>query len=72
MKNYYHPTPKKWRQIGDAIMLGCTTLSVFIPTSPLGDHGKMWAMFMLNIVGVVGKVFTNFFKEEDVDPQPKQ
>lgn len=67
MQNYYKPTPKKWRKIGDAILLGCTSLSAFVMGSPLTDNGKAWATFILNVIGVAGKVVTNFFKEDEAE-----
>ena len=65
INNYYKPTPKKWRKIGDAILFLSASISAFIPTSPLDDGSKLWAMFGLNIFGIIGKTATNFFKEED-------
>jgi len=61
MKSYWAPTPKKVRKIGDSL------LGIFSITS-------MSSMFMDNktlaiislIVGVIGKVLTNFFSEEPV------
>lgn len=64
-KRYWSPTPKKWRAAGDSIMIGCTGISAMITGSPLSDNTKMWTMFVLNVVGVLGKVITNFFKEGD-------
>jgi hypothetical protein len=65
INNYYKPTPKKWRKIGDAILFLSASISAFIPTSPLDEGSKLWAMFGLNIFGIIGKTATNFFKEED-------
>ena len=65
INNYYKPTPKKWRKIGDAILFLSASISAFIPTSPLDEGIKLWAMFALNIFGIIGKTATNFFKEND-------
>lgn len=65
MKNYYQPTPKKWRKIGDAILLISATLSTLMMGSPLSDKTIAITVWILSVVGVVGKVITNFFKEED-------
>ena len=65
MKTYYQPTPKKYRKIGDAILIGCASLSALVMGSPLTDNGKAWTTFILNVVGVAGKVISNFAKEED-------
>lgn len=68
MKNYYKPTPKKWRKIGDAILLGTASLSALMMGAPLSESAKTLTIFLLNVIGVVGKVITNFFKEDE----PKQ
>lgn len=65
MKNYYQPTPKKWRKIGDAILLITATLSTLMMTAPFSDKTIAITVWILSVVGVVGKVITNFFKEED-------
>lgn len=65
INNYYKPTPKKWIKIGDAILFISASISAFIPTSPLDEGSKLWAMFALNIFGIIGKTATNFFKEND-------
>ena len=61
MKSYWAPTPKKVRKIGD------TLLGVFSITSmsSMFMDDKNLAIISL-IVGVVGKVLTNFFSEEPV------
>lgn len=61
MRSYWAPTPKKARKIGDAL------LGVFSVTS-------MSSMIMENrqlaitslVIGVVGKILSNFFAEEPV------
>ena len=62
---YKQPTPAKWRKIGDAILLGTTSLSGMIMGLPLTDHQQLWTIFILNGVGVFGKIITNFFKEDE-------
>jgi len=67
VKSYWAPTPNKMRKIGDSL------LGVFSITS-------MSSMFLDNkslaitslIIGVVGKVLTNFFAEESVYVQEKE
>ena len=68
LANYYHPTPKHLRKIGDAILFGSTSLSGMVMGAPFAENYKMYAMFGLNVLGVLGKVITNMFKEEDVTP----
>jgi hypothetical protein len=71
MSNYYKPTPKKWRKIGDAILATAT----FVTAGGLIEYEKLKEIFtpeQLKIMigcafalGVAGKFLTNFFKEED-------
>lgn len=70
MKNYYAPTPKKWRKIGDAIL----AVGTFVTAGGLiafEELEKIYTPKELKIIigislvlGVVGKFLTNFFKEE--------
>jgi hypothetical protein len=64
MNNFYKPTPVKWRKLGDTILLGCTSFSGLLMTAPLSDNHKAWAILGLNAIGVLGKMITNFFKED--------
>jgi hypothetical protein len=59
LKNYYKPTPKKWRKIGDAL-LGVSMLSV--PSELAGYSAIAISLFVL---GVVGKFLTNFFSDDN-------
>lgn len=71
VSNYYHPTPKAWRKVGDTILLGCTSLSAMMMGAPLSATQKTWVIFGLNVLGVVGKMITNLFKEPaDVAENP--
>ena len=59
-KGYWSPTPKLFRQIGD------TLFTVFGGTGVIegfaGD-GTMASVFFL--IAMVGKILTNFFKEDN-------
>ena len=57
-RNYYSPTPKKWRKIGDAL-LGVSAMGV-----PAVLMSYTWIGVTLFIIGIVGKFLTNFFSEE--------
>lgn len=71
LSNYYKPTPKKWRKIGDAILATGT----FITAGSLIEYDKMKEIFSAHevkiiiacafVMGVAGKFLTNFFKDED-------
>lgn len=73
IKNYYKPTPKKWRQIGDSIL----AVGVFVTSGGLLAFDTLSTIFSpkeLKIIigcalicGVVGKFLTNFFKEDSKD-----
>lgn len=56
LNNYYSPTPKKWRQLGDALLGVSTTITGF----SLYNEMKEVALAAL-IIGVIGKFLTNFF-----------
>jgi S-adenosylmethionine:tRNA-ribosyltransferase-isomerase (queuine synthetase) len=70
MKNYYKPTPKKWRRIGDTIL----AVGTAITAGALIEFEKLEKIFSakeLKIIiavafglAVAGKFLTNFFKEE--------
>lgn len=61
MKSYWAPTPNKMRKIGDALL---GVFSITSMSSMIIDN-KTMAIVSL-IIGVVGKVLTNFFSEEPV------
>ena len=60
-QNYWHPTPKKWRKLGDALLAVSTAITGFA----MYENAK-WVALTALITGVVGKFLTNFFTEEDV------
>ena len=59
LKNYYKPTPKKWRKLGDAL-LGVSLMAV---PAELGGYG--WLAICIFMCGVIGKFLTNFFADEN-------
>jgi hypothetical protein len=58
LKNYFAPTPKRFRVIGDSI----AAASLFIAGLNL-NHPKL--MLIIGICGGIGKFITNFFTDED-------
>lgn len=60
LKKYYKPTPKKWRQLGDALLGVSTTITGF---AIIEDY--KWIAFSALILGVIGKFLTNFFSEDE-------
>jgi hypothetical protein len=67
MKSYWAPTPKKIRRIGD------TLLGVFSITSMSSMIYDVKGLALATLImGVVGKILTNFFGEEPVYVQEGQ
>jgi uncharacterized PurR-regulated membrane protein YhhQ (DUF165 family) len=72
INNYWKPTPKKWRKIGDAILATGT----FVTAGALLEYDKMKEIFtpkevkviivLAFVLGVAGKFITNFFKDEEI------
>lgn len=58
-RNYWKPTPKKWRKIGDSL-LAISTIGV---PAVLMNH--QWIGISLFVVGVIGKFLTNLFAENN-------
>lgn len=56
-KNYFAPTPKRLRVLGDSI----AAASLFVAGLNI-DHPKL--MLACGIAGAVGKFVTNFFTDE--------
>lgn len=73
IKNYYKPTPKKWRKVGDAIL----AVSVAVTSGGLLAFDTLSQIFTakeLKIIigcafalGVIGKFLTNFFKDDQTE-----
>lgn len=71
ISNYYKPTPKKWRKIGDAIL----AVGVFVTSGGLLAFDTLSQIFtpkelkviigIALILGVLGKFITNLFKEDE-------
>lgn len=61
MRSYWAPTPKKARKIGDALL---GVFSVTSMSTMIMDNKKLSIASL--IIGVVGKVLSNFFSEEPV------
>ena len=67
MCNYWKPTPKKWRKMGDALLAVASILSIgglwqFDNLKDVFTSNELKVMIVLSIVlGVIGKFLTNFF-----------
>lgn len=60
LKNYFAPTPKRLRVLGDSI----AAASLFVAGLNI-EHPKL--MLACGIAGAVGKFVTNFFTDEAGD-----
>jgi hypothetical protein len=58
LKNYWKPTPIKWRKLGDALL----AISTFVASFTLYQD-KPWIGVVALITGVIGKFLTNFFSK---------
>jgi len=71
MKNYWKPTPKKWRKLGDSLLAVATVLSIggiwqFDNLKDIFTQTELKGLIISSIsLGVVGKFLTNFFKEDN-------
>lgn len=61
LKNYYKPTPTKWRKLGDALLAVSVTITGFAMY-----NNVQWVALTALITGVIGKFLTNFFKDDDI------
>jgi hypothetical protein len=66
LQQYWTPTPVKARKIGDAFLILSASLSGAVMGLPLPDNHKLWINFILTLVGVIGKIITNFAAEEPI------
>lgn len=75
MKYYWKPTPKKWRKLGDALLAVATVIAIggiwqYDSLKEIFTSQELKIMIVSSIVfGVVGKFLTNFFKDDDKEPQ---
>jgi len=71
LKNYYKPTPAKFRKLGDALLATGTAVTAGL----LMEFDKLEQVFTAREVriimvialsfGVIGKILTNFFTEKE-------
>lgn len=70
LKNYYQPTPAKWRKIGDSLLYACgaigaTGLFAFDELKQIFSETELkWIIGVALVVGFISKFITNFFKED--------
>lgn len=62
IKNYFKPTPKRLRVLGDTLL----GISTFITGLSISENIK-WLAYGSLIIGVCGKFLTNFFTDIEAD-----
>jgi hypothetical protein len=73
--NYWKPTPKRWRRIGDSMLAVASVLAIgglwqFDNLKDIFTTVEIKGMIVTSIVlGVVGKFLTNFFKEDTLEKE---
>ncbi len=55
LTNYYKPTPKKWRKIGDAFLIVGMSITTFVIFAD-----SKWIASISLICTILGKLITNF------------
>ncbi len=67
---YWKPTPKRWRKIGDGLLAAASVLAIggiwqFESLKDIFTPTELKVLIIASIgLGVVGKFLTNFFKED--------
>lgn len=56
--NYWAPTPRKWRKIGDALLGASATLTTYAIANDIE-----WLALTSLFIGVAGKFLTNIFSK---------
>ena len=64
-KGYWKVTPLKIRKLGDALL---GIFSIASVSSTITDHKELAVVSL--IIGIVGKVLSNFFAEEPAPQEP--
>lgn len=73
MENYWKPTPKKWRKLGDSLLAVATVIAIggiwqWDTLKDLFSVTELRGMIGTSIaLGVIGKFLTNFFKEDNTE-----
>jgi len=61
LSDYYKPTPKNFRKLGDALL----GIALFTSTTSIAMDNK-WVSISSVVIGIIGKFLTNFFTEERI------
>lgn len=72
LKNFYLPTPKRIRIIGDSILGFTVALQPMTLGLPLSATEHVWVSFAIAFAGLVGKFITNLFTDEEAQMTPRE
>jgi hypothetical protein len=70
IKDYWNPTPKKWRKLGDSLLAVATLIAVgglwqFDNLRDIFSQSELKVLIITSLIsGVVGKFLTNFFNDD--------
>lgn len=65
-KNFYAPTPKRFRQLGDFFLVMIPVIQGGLIAAPdMSDSSKYWVGFIATIVLTAAKFATNLAKEDE-------
>ena len=76
-KNYWHPTPKKLRALGDALLGTFSGITIAVLLDALNEQdkslrtAKVGAAITSILLGTLGKYLTNCYKEGEEDEDGK-
>jgi hypothetical protein len=59
-KNYWAPTPQKWRKFGDALLGVGLAMTTYTIAGGLDQIIQLTSLFLT----IIGKFLTNFFTED--------
>ena len=62
--NWNRSTPKKYRNLGDALLVLGSGLNGIILSLPIDSEIKVWIIAITSIISTIGKFLTKLFTEE--------
>ena len=68
--NWNKPTPKVWRNIGDAILILGMGLTAMFTALPISDEAKLWIIPMIGFLSPLSKMLTKLFGDDDTPVEP--
>jgi len=63
-ENWNKSTPKKWRNIGDALLILSSGMCAVISASPFSPEIKLWIITIFGVLAPIGKFITKLFSDD--------